>query len=379
MRSRDRKMEFTDLLRIMSEKKASDLFITVGRPPCIKVDGRIKPVAKTVLTADQTRELAFSLMSPEQREEFRHTKECNFGISADDVGRFRVSAYVQRDAVAMVLRRIETRIPDFEELKLPPIIKELAMVKRGLIIFVGATGTGKSTSLAAMLGYRNRHADGHIITIEDPIEFLHQHEKSIVSQREVGIDTESYEVALKNTLRQAPDVILIGEIRTREVMEHALTFAETGHLVLTTLHANNANQALERILHFFPKERMSQVLMDLSLNLKGIIAQQLVPRADGKGRRAAVEVLLNTPLASDLILKGQIHELKDLMKRSREHGMITFDQALYELYLEGEITEQDALKYADSANEVRLMIKLGDNTPGNRSRDLDAAMLVDDY
>ncbi len=379
MRSRDRKMEFTDLLRIMSEKKASDLFITVGRPPCIKVDGRIKPVAKTVLTADQTRELAFSLMSPEQREEFRHTKECNFGISADDVGRFRVSAYVQRDAVAMVLRRIETRIPDFEELKLPPIIKELAMVKRGLIIFVGATGTGKSTSLAAMLGYRNRHADGHIITIEDPIEFLHQHEKSIVSQREVGIDTESYEVALKNTLRQAPDVILIGEIRTREVMEHALTFAETGHLVLSTLHANNANQALERILHFFPKERMSQVLMDLSLNLKGIIAQQLVPRADGKGRRAAVEVLLNTPLASDLILKGQIHELKDLMKRSREHGMITFDQALYELYLEGEITEQDALKYADSANEVRLMIKLGDNTPGNRSRDLDAAMLVDDY
>ena len=372
-------MEFTDLLRIMSEKKASDLFITVGRPPCIKVDGRIKPVAKTVLTADQTRELAFSLMSPEQREEFRHTKECNFGISADDVGRFRVSAYVQRDAVAMVLRRIETRIPDFEELKLPPIIKELAMVKRGLIIFVGATGTGKSTSLAAMLGYRNRHADGHIITIEDPIEFLHQHEKSIVSQREVGIDTESYEVALKNTLRQAPDVILIGEIRTREVMEHALTFAETGHLVLSTLHANNANQALERILHFFPKERMSQVLMDLSLNLKGIIAQQLVPRADGKGRRAAVEVLLNTPLASDLILKGQIHELKDLMKRSREHGMITFDQALYELYLEGEITEQDALKYADSANEVRLMIKLGDNTPGNRSRDLDAAMLVDDY
>ena len=253
------------------------------------------------------------------------------------------------------------------------------MVKRGLIIFVGATGTGKSTSLAAMLGYRNRHGDGHIITIEDPIEYLHQHEKCIVSQREVGIDTESYEVALKNTLRQAPDVILIGEIRTREVMEHALTFAETGHLVLSTLHANNSNQALERILHFFPEERKAQVLMDLSLNLKAIFAQQLIPRADGNGRRAAVEVLLNTPLASDLILKGEIHELKDLMKRSREHGMITFDQALYELYLEGEITEEDALKHADSANEVRLMIKLGDNSPGRRVRDLDAAALVDDY
>ncbi len=372
-------MEFNDLLRLMAEKKASDLFVTVGRPPCMKVDGRIRPVAKTVLTAEQTRDLAYTLMSPEQREEFRHTKECNFGISAEGIGRFRVSAYVQRDAVAMVLRRIETRIPHFEDLKLPPIVKDLAMIKRGLIIFVGATGTGKSTSLAAMLGYRNRHGNGHIITIEDPIEYLHQHEQCIVSQREVGIDTESYEVALKNTLRQAPDVILIGEIRTREVMEHALTFAETGHLVLSTLHANNANQALERILHFFPKERLTQVLMDLSLNLKAILAQQLVPRADGNGRRAAVEVLLNTPLASDLILKGEIHELKDLMKRSREHGMVTFDQALYELYLEGEITEEEALKHADSANEVRLMIKLGDNTPGSRARDLDAAMLVDDY
>ncbi|HHH13239.1 MAG TPA: PilT/PilU family type 4a pilus ATPase [Thiolapillus brandeum] len=372
-------MEFNDLLRLMSDKKASDLFITVGRPPSMKVDGRIRPVAKTVLTAEQTRDLAYTLMSPEQREEFRHTKECNFGISAEGIGRFRVSAYVQRDAVAMVLRRIETRIPDFEDLKLPPVLKDLAMIKRGLIIFVGATGTGKSTSLAAMLGYRNRHGDGHIITIEDPIEYLHHHQGCIVSQREVGIDTESYEVALKNTLRQAPDVILIGEIRTREVMEHALTFAETGHLVLSTLHANNANQALERILHFFPEERLTQVLMDLSLNLKAILAQQLVPRADGNGRRAAVEVLLNTPLASDLILKGEIHELKDLMKRSREHGMITFDQALYELYLEGEITEEDALKHADSANEVRLMIKLGDNTPGTRARDMDAAMLIDDY
>ncbi|WP_293646352.1 PilT/PilU family type 4a pilus ATPase [Thiolapillus sp.] len=375
-------MEFNDILRLMSDKKASDLFITVGRPPCLKVDGHIKPIAKTALSADQTRELAFGLMSPEQREEFKHTKECNFGVSAEGIGRFRVSAFVQRDAVAMVLRRIETSIPSFEELQLPPIIEKLAMVKRGLIIFVGATGTGKSTSLAAMLGYRNQHSDGHIICIEDPIEFLHQHQGCIVAQREVGIDTESYEVALKNTLRQAPDVILIGEIRTREVMEHALTFAETGHLVLSTLHANNANQALERILHFFPEERMTQALMalmDLSLNLKGILAQQLIPRADGVGRRAAIEVLLNTPLASDLILKGKVHELKELMKRSREHGMITFDQALYELYLEGEITEEDALKHADSANEVRLTIKLGDNTPGTRARDLDAAMLVDDY
>jgi twitching motility protein PilU len=343
----------------------------------IKVDGRVMPVAKTVLNEQQTKELAYGLMTPEQREEFRHTKECNFGVSAKDIGRFRVSAFVQRNAVGMVLRRIETHIPDFEELQLPSIVQELAMVKRGIIVFVGATGTGKSTSLAAMLGYRNKHSSGHIICIEDPIEFLHQHDGCIVTQREVGIDTESYEVALKNTLRQAPDVILVGEVRTRAVMELAVAFAETGHLVLTTLHANNANQALERILHFFPEERQQQVLMDLSLNLKGIVAQQLVRRADGVGRRAAVEVLLNTPLASDLIEKGEIHKLKDLMKRSREHGMVTFDQALYDLYVQGEISEEDALKHADSANEVRLMIKLGDATPGARLRDLDAAALID--
>ena len=370
-------MDFNDILRLMAEKKASDLFITVGRPPCIKVDGAIQPVSKTVLSDEHTKELAYSLMSPEQREEFRHTKECNFGISAKDIGRFRVSAFVQRNAAGMVLRRIETRIPEFEELHLPPVIKDLAMVKRGLIVFVGATGTGKSTSLAAMLGYRNKHGNGHIISIEDPIEFLHQHSGCLVTQREVGIDTESYEIALKNTLRQAPDVILVGEIRSREVMEHALTFSETGHLVLTTLHANNANQALERMLHFFPEERLEQVYMDLSLNLKGIIAQQLIPRADGNGRRAAVEVLLNTPLAQDHILKGEVHKLKELMKRSREHGMITFDQALYELYIQGEITEEEALKSADSANEVRLMIKLGDATPGTRARDLGAAALID--
>ncbi|MGV6826239.1 MAG: PilT/PilU family type 4a pilus ATPase [bacterium] len=370
-------MEFNDILKLMAQKKASDLFVTVGRPPCIKLDGKVVPAAKNVLTEQQTKELAYALMTPEQREEFRHTKECNFGVSAKGIGRFRVSAFVQRNAVGMVLRRIETRIPEFEELHLPPIIKDLAMTKRGLIVFVGATGTGKSTSLAAMLGYRNRNSSGHIISIEDPIEFLHQHDGCIVSQREVGIDTESYEVALKNTLRQAPDVILIGEIRTREVMEHAVTFAETGHLVLSTLHANNANQALERMLHFFPEERMDQVLMDLSLNLKGIVAQQLIRKADGEGRRAAIEVLLNTPLASDLIEKGEVHKLKDLMKRSREHGMVTFDQALYDLYIQGEITEEDAIMHADSANEVRLMIKLGDNTPGTRMRDLDAAALID--
>ncbi len=369
-------MDFNDLLRLMSDKKASDLFITVGRPPCMKVDGHIRPVARTVLTHEQTRDLAYSLMSPEQREEFRHTKECNFGVSAEGIGRFRVSAFVQRDAVAMVLRRIETRIPSFDELHLPPVLKDLAMIKRGLIIFVGATGTGKSTSLAAMVGHRNQNSTGHIISIEDPIEFLHKHRSCIVTQREVGVDTESYEVALRNTLRQAPDVILIGEIRTREAMEYAITFAETGHLVLTTLHANNANQALERIIHFFPDDQHAQVLMDLSLNLKGIVAQQLVPRIDGNGRRAIVEVLLNTPLASDLIAKGEVSKLKDLMKRSREHGMITFDQALYEACVRGEISEKDALHYADSSNEVRLMLKLGDNRPGARERDQNAMKLV---
>jgi twitching motility protein PilU len=308
-------------------------------------------------------------MTPEQRDEFLHTKECNFAFTAKNVGRFRVSAFVQRDAVGMVLRRIETRIPSFEELGLPPTLHELAMVNRGIVFFVGATGTGKSTSLAAMVGYRNHNSTGHIISIEDPIEFLHNHAGCIVTQREVGIDTESYEVALRNTLRQAPDVILIGEIRTREAMEHAITFAETGHLVLTTLHANNANQALERILHFFPDEQHDQILMDLSLNLRGIIAQQLVRRPDGNGRRAIMEILLNTPLAADLILKGDVPKLKELMKRSTEHGMITFDQALYDAYRRGEITEDDALRHADSSNEVRLMIKLGDTSPNALHRE----------
>ncbi len=352
-------MDFNSLLKVMVKKQASDLFITADLPPSIKVHGRITPVSNARLTQEQTRELTLSLMSPEQREEFMATKECNFAIGARGVGRFRVSAFVQRDSVGMVLRRIETIIPTLEELKLPPVIRQVAMEKRGLVLFVGATGTGKSTSLAAMIGHRNRQDSGHIVSIEDPIEFMHSHQGCIVTQREVGIDTESYEVALKNTLRQAPDVILIGEVRTRETMEYAIAFAETGHLCLTTLHANNANQALDRIINFFPEDRRSQLLMDLSLNLKAIVAQQLIRRPDGNGRRAVVEVMLNTPLAADYIRKGEVHKLKDLMKRSTEHGMLTFDQALYDLYREGEITEEDALRHADSANEVRLMIKLG--------------------
>ena len=362
-------MDFNDILDMMVQKKASDLFITADIPPSIKVHGRIMPVSKTKLDAAQTRELTLSLMTPEQRDEFLHTKECNFAFSAKNVGRFRVSAFVQRDSVGMVLRRIETRIPNFEELGLPHTLHDLAMANRGIVFFVGATGTGKSTSLAAMVGYRNQNSTGHIISIEDPIEFLHNHAGCIVTQREVGLDTESYEVALKNTLRQAPDVILIGEVRTRQAMEHAITFAETGHLVLTTLHANNANQALDRILHFFPEEQHDQILMDLSLNLRGIVAQQLIRRPDGNGRRAIMEVMLNTPLVSDLILKGEVHKLKELMKRSTEHGMITFDQALCDAYRRGEITQEDALRHADSSNEVRLMIKLGDTSPNALNRD----------
>ena len=352
-------MDFKSLLKLMVQKKASDLFITVNRPPCIKVHGGLQEVSRTALNGDQVKQIVMGIMNQQQRDEFENTKECNFAISAKGLARFRVSAYVQRDMPAMVLRRIESEIPTAKELDLPPVINELAMTKRGLILFVGATGTGKSTSLAAMIKHRNENSSGHIITIEDPLEYVHAHANCIVTQREVGIDTESYEVALKNTLRQAPDVILIGEVRTRETMQNAITFAETGHLCLTTLHANNANQALDRILHFFPDDMHDQLFMDLSLNLKGIIAQQLIKRADGKGRYPAVEILLNTPLASDLIRKGEIHKLKALMKQSREQGMQTFDQALYDLYTEGKISYEDALNSADSMNEVRLMIKLG--------------------
>jgi twitching motility protein PilU len=355
-------MDFERLLSFMVEKGASDLFITAGVPPSVKLHGKVVPVTTSPLSPEQARETVLSVMNERQRKEFVEAKELNFAISARGIGRFRCSAFYQRNLAGMVLRRIETNIPKIDELGLPEIIKELAMTKRGLIIFVGATGTGKSTSLAAMIGHRNRNSKGHIISIEDPIEFIHQHQGCIVTQREVGIDTDSFETALKNTLRQAPDVILIGEVRSRETMDHAIAFAETGHLCLCTLHANNANQALDRIIHFFPADRHSQLWMDLSLNLRGIVAQQLVPTPDGNGRRACLEVLLNTPLCQDLIRKGQVHEIKELMKKSTEMGMQTFDQALYDLYDRGEITYEDALAHADSPNDLRLMIKLGSET-----------------
>ncbi len=351
-------MKFEHYLKTMVDKGGSDLFLTVGIPPSIKQHGKVTPIDETPLSAEKVRELVSSVMNEKQRKEFIETKEMNFAISARGLGRFRCSAFYQRNLAGMVLRLIETHIPQMEDLGLPEIIKNLAMTKRGLVIFVGATGTGKSTSLASMIGYRNSHSKGHIITIEDPIEYIHQHRGCIITQREVGIDTESFEMALKNTLRQAPDVIMIGEVRTRETMEHAITFAETGHLCLCTLHANNANQALDRIINFFPTERHQQAWMDLSLNIRGIVAQQLIPRADGKGRSACLEVMLNTPLATDLIRKGEVHELKELMKKSTEVGMQTFDQALYQLYSSGDITYEDALAHADSANDLRLLIKL---------------------
>jgi twitching motility protein PilU len=350
------------LLQLMVEKGASDLFITAGVPPSMKLHGKIVPVTTTPLSPEKSRETVLSTMNEKQRAEFVERKELNFAISVRGVGRFRASAFYQRNLAGMVLRRIETNIPKIDDLGLPEIVKELAMTKRGLIIFVGATGTGKSTSLAAMIGHRNRNSKGHIISIEDPIEFIHQHQGCVITQREVGIDTESFEIALKNTLRQAPDVILIGEVRSRETMDHAIAFAETGHLCLCTLHANNANQALDRIIHFFPADRHSQLWMDLSLNLKAIIAQQLIPTPDGNGRRACLEVMLNTPLASDLIRKGHVHELKELMKKSTELGMQTFDQALFDLYESGGITYEDALAHADSPNDLRLMIKLRSET-----------------
>jgi twitching motility protein PilU len=373
-------MEISSLLKLMTIKQASDLFIVAGKQPCIKVNGVIEPIVNAKMTAEQTMALVKGIMTPKQIEEFEKTHECNFAIHEVGQGRYRVSAYIQRNSASMVLRRIAYNIPSAEELNLPPVIKELSMTKRGLILFVGATGTGKSTSLAAMIKHRNENSYGHIITIEDPLEYLHPHLGCIVSQREVGIDTDSYEVALKNTLRQAPDVILIGEIRTRETMQNAITFAETGHLCLSTLHANNANQALDRILHFFPEDMHSQLFMDLSLNLRAIIAQQLIQRADGKGRYPAIEILVNTPLASDLIRKGEVHKLKELIKNSREHGMQTFDQALFELYKAGKITYEDALHSADSKNEVRLMIKLSEDAGRASfiSRATDGPMLMED-
>ncbi|MCS4505568.1 PilT/PilU family type 4a pilus ATPase [Arhodomonas aquaeolei] len=364
-------MDFNSLLELMVQKKASDLFITAGLAPSMKISGRIMPVTKTKLSPDQARQVVLSVMTDRQRSEFEANHECNFAISARGLGRFRVSAFFQRNQPGMVLRRIETEIPTVEQLRLPPILNDLSLTKRGLIIFVGGTGTGKSTSLAAMLGYRNEHSTGHIITIEDPIEYIHSHNNCIVTQREVGLDTDSFEVALKNTLRQAPDVILIGEIRSRETMDYAIAFAETGHLCLATLHANNANQALDRIINFFPADRRDQLFTDLSLNLRSIIAQQLIPTPDGQGRVPAVEVLIGSPLVQDKIHEGEVHELKEIMKRSTEMGMQTFDQNLYRLYRDGMISYEEALRHADSQNEVRLMIKLGDE--GSRGKMEEAA------
>lgn len=352
-------MDFNDLLNLMCQKQGSDLFLTADLAPCMKINGQLTPVSRTKLTGEIVGQIIHSIMTDDQREEFKNTKECNFAITnREGDRRFRVSAFYQRDMPGMVLRRIEHHIPSADDLKLPPVLKDLVMSKRGIIIFVGGTGTGKSTSLAALVGHRNHNSKGHIITIEDPVEFIHQHAGCMITQREVGIDTESFEVALKNTLRQAPDVILIGEIRSKEVMDYALAFAETGHLVLATLHANNANQALDRITHFFESERHTQLYMDLSLNLRALIAQQLVPTVDGKGRRAAIEILINSPLIADYIRKGEIHEIKALMTRSRELGMQTFDQALFDLYNEGQITYENALKHADAPNDLRLKIKL---------------------
>ncbi len=362
-------MDFDKLLQAMIAKNGSDLFITEGVPPSLKVNGQIMPMTKTPLSAEQSMALVKSIMSDAQKKEFDETHECQFAIADQkETARFRVSAFIQRDRAGMVLRKIETNIPSTEDLNLPPILKELAMKKRGIILLVGATGTGKSTTLAAMIGHRNQNSRGHIITIEDPIEYVHQHRGCIITQREVGIDTLSFEEGLKNTLRQAPDVILIGEIRNREVMSYAIQYAETGHLVFATLHANNANQAIDRIIHFFEADRHSQLFMDLSLNLRAIIAQQLIPTPDGKGRRAAIEILLNTQLVGDYIRKGEIHEIKPLMTRSRDIGMQTFDQALFDLYESGQINYDNAIKHADSPNDLRLMIKLKGKNSG---QDLD--------
>jgi twitching motility protein PilU len=355
-----------DLLKLMLSKKGSDLFITVGFPPAIKVDGKMTPVSNQPLTATHTAELARSIMNDRQAADFEAHKECNFAINPSGVGRFRVNAFVQQAAIGMVLRVITTTIPRFEDINIPPVLKDVIMTKRGLAIMVGATGSGKSTTLAAMIGYRNENSYGHIITIEDPIEFTHPHKNCMITQREVGVDTQSWEHALQNTLRQAPDVILIGEIRARETMEHAIAFAETGHLCLATLHANSSNQALDRIINFFPEERRAQLLMDLSLNLKAIVSQRLIPLKEGKGRIPAVEIMLNSPLISDLIFKGEVHEIKEIMKKSRELGMQTFDQALFDLYESGKISYEDALRNADSVNDLRLSIKLQSKEAKNR-------------
>jgi twitching motility protein PilU len=357
-------MGFKDLLRIMIQKEGSDLFLTTGAPPSMKAYGKLIPMSTQPLPAGAVKQIAYQIMSPEQIKEFEQNPEMNLAISDPEIGRFRVNIFQQRGQIALVARNIKTEIPSWESLGLPEILTQLIMQKRGLILFVGGTGSGKSTSLAALIDYRNSNSDGHIITIEDPVEFVHQHKKSIINQREVGVDTKSYEEALKNTLRQAPDVILIGEIRSQETMEHALAFAETGHLCLSTLHANNANQALDRIINFFPEERHKQLFMDMSLNLQGFVSQRLIPTVDGK-RAAAIEILLGTPRVCDLIKQGKVDEIKEVMEKSENQGMKTFDSALFALYKAGRISLEEALKNADSKNNLRLRIQLSEGKSGD--------------
>jgi len=362
-------MKILPYLQTLVDQDGSDLFITVDAKPSIKAHGEMQPVGDITLTEEDALEIVLGTMNAKQRQEFEDTKECNYAIAVEDVGRFRLSAFWQRNMAGLVARRIETEIPEMDDLQLPPVLKDVIMSKRGLVIMVGATGTGKSTSLAAMIGHRNRHSKGHILTVEDPIEFVHTHRRSIINQREVGVDTESFEAGLKSALRQAPDVVLLGEIRSPETMQYALTFAETGHLCVATLHANNANQAIERIMHLVPKEKHQQLLFDMSLNLRAIVAQQLVPVKNGKGRRAAIEVLLNSARISDLIARGELHSLKETMAKSNEAGMQTFDQALFNLYQLNEISYADAIHHADSPNDLRLMIKL------KGGKDIDAGLL----
>ena len=354
-------MNFHQLLETMVREKASDMFVTAKLPVSAKINGELQPIAPETLSPEQSLQLVHDAMNEKQKAQFDEEKECNFAISIDDIGRFRVSAFWQRDMAGMVIRRIVTDIPDTEDLGLPSVLKDVVMSKRGLVLFVGGTGTGKSTSMAALIGYRNRNSRGHILTIEDPVEFVHEHSKSMITQREVGLDTASFDAALKSSLRQAPDVILIGEIRSQEIMEHALSFAETGHLCIATLHANNANQAIDRIMHLVPAEQHGKLLFDLALNLRGIVAQQLIPTKDGHGRVAAIEILLNSPYIAELIKKGEVDSVKEVMQKSTEQGMQTFDQALFNLYQQGLINYADALHHADSPNDLRLMIKLRTN------------------
>jgi len=357
-------MNFHQLLEKMVAEGASDMFVTAKLPVSAKINGELLPIAEHVLSPEEALGLVHNAMNEKQIRQFEEEKECNFAISIESIGRFRISAFWQRDMAGMVIRRIVTDIPDVEDLGLPPILKDVVMSKRGLVLFVGGTGTGKSTSMASLIGYRNRNSRGHILTIEDPVEFVHEHAKSMITQREVGLDTESFDAALKSSLRQAPDVILIGEIRNQETMEHALSFAETGHLCIATLHANNANQAIDRIMHLVPAEQHGKLLFDLALNLRGIIAQQLVPTKDGNSRVAAIEILLNSPYIAELIKKGDVGSIKEVMEKSNEQGMQTFDQALFNHYDKGLITYADALHHADSPNDLRLMIKLRSNDQG---------------